>query len=58
VNIAILTSNHNRHKYFAHKVAKRFNVVAVVSEEKSFVPLNYANGKRIQLLLQNQIDMN
>lgn len=53
INIAILTSNHNRHKYFVNQVAQKFNVVAVVSEEKSFVPLNYADGKSDEAIINN-----
>ena len=54
MNIAILTSNHSRHKYFVNRVAKRLNVVAVVSEEKSFIPLQYANGKSDEDIINNQ----
>ena len=45
MKIGIITSNHNRHKYFANQIAKSLDVVAVVSEEKSFIPLNYAREK-------------
>lgn len=53
MNIAILTSNHNRHKYFVNRVAKRLTVVTVVSEEKSFTPLQYANGKSDENIINN-----
>jgi phosphoribosylglycinamide formyltransferase 1 len=53
MNIAILTSDHNRHKYFANEVAKKYKVVAVVSEEKSFVPLNYTNSKNDEDIINN-----
>ncbi len=43
MNIAILTSNHYRHKYFVNKISDVFNVAIVLAEEKSFVPTKYAN---------------
>ncbi len=53
MNIAILTSNHNRHKYFVNEISKIYNVVAVVSEEKSFIPLNYADGQSDEDIINN-----
>jgi methionyl-tRNA formyltransferase len=53
MNIAILTSNHNRHKYFVNEVSKVYNVIAVVSEKKSFIPLNYADGKSDKDIINN-----
>jgi len=50
VNLAILTSNHNRHKYFVNEILKIYDVV---SEEKSFSPLNYADGKNDEDIINN-----
>jgi methionyl-tRNA formyltransferase len=52
MKVAILTSNHYRHKYFINEVSKHHEVVGVVMEEKSFIPLKYADNKKDERIIQ------
>lgn len=55
--IAVLTSNHFRHKYFVNQVNKVHEVVGVVSEEKSFVPLKYAEDEDEEKIIQDHFKL-
>mgnify|MGYP001260327672 CR=1 FL=1 len=54
MNIVVLTSNHPRHKYFANQISKHFNLIGVVSEQKSFSPLkNIKNSDEENIIINH-----
>mgnify|MGYP000396886712 CR=1 FL=1 len=57
VKVAILTSDHFRHKYFVNTVAKTHEVVGVVAEEKSFQPAKYAENEQDEAIIRNHFHL-
>ncbi len=57
MRVVILTSNHFRHHYVVNELAKDLNVVGVVSEEKSFIPLRYSNSPEEDKIINNHFQL-
>lgn len=47
----VLTSTFRRHQFVVNRLAERLNVVGMWQEEKSFEPLNYADGDQDQRVI-------
>lgn len=53
MKLLVITSNHLRHKFFANSLAKNFNVVGLIMEEKKHNPQNSADGTDLEYLVHN-----
>ncbi|MCC6721074.1 MAG: hypothetical protein IT243_02650 [Bacteroidia bacterium] len=55
IKIVLLTSNHLRHKYIAHKLFEEFNLKCIITEEKSHLIQGHLN-EGINPLIKNHFE--